>query len=394
MVFVTSSTMAGIVRQVRDYLFGPKHPIDYVDIVYGTSWGDEAKGKVTSYLARHGKYDYVCRFNGGNNAGHTVYFNGEEFKLHLVPSGVFYQTKCLIGTGCVVDIDAFFKEINDLNDRGITTHGVRISTNVHIITPAHRAESETRSVTGGYLSTGRGIAPCYRDKYARTGLTLKSLMLDKTPETQSDRNRLLPFIWDEDGSVTGHTDRLSGRVLCEGAQGFWLDIDHGNYGYNTSSHCLPQSCLGNLRIPPQLVRRIYGAGKVYETRAGHDPEFSTPELVRDADLKDLAEIGHEYGTTTGRPRKTDWLRLDHLIDVCKSTGTTDLILSKIDVIRNMGIYQCHYQGQLREFPTWETFQGFINKTLRESCPYLNRIIYSSNRETIPELRNDGNGRWR
>ena len=191
--------------------------VNYVDIVCGLAWGDEAKGKITSQLAATGDYDYVCRWAGGNNAGHTVYINGKKFKTHLVPSGVFYGVKSIIGPGCVVNLKAFLKEVDYLKRSGFNTSLIKISPKAHLVTEEHVREDrkETYVKLG---TTARGIGPCYSSKASRKGTRLSSI------------EELKEYMWDEE---------LKGNVLCEGAQGFWLDLDYGNYPYVTSSTTLP-----------------------------------------------------------------------------------------------------------------------------------------------------------
>ena len=203
------------------------------------AWGDEAKGKIVSQLSKNSNYDFVCRWAGGNNAGHTIYVDGKKYKTHLIPSGVFFGKKSIIGPDCVVNIDAFFQEIHYLEANGFDTSLIKISPKAHIITAKHiKEDKEKHKDTIG--TTGKGIGPCYRDKYARIGKRVEDFL-----------ENFRGYVWDEN---------LYGNILCEGAQGVWLDIIQGNYPYVTSSNPLPYGAC-SLGFPPQKIRNIYGALK-------------------------------------------------------------------------------------------------------------------------------------
>ena len=180
--------------------------IEYVDICVGLSWGDEGKGKIVSQLSK--QYDFVCRWSGGNNAGHTIYVNGIKYATHLIPSGVFHGVPSIIGPGCVVHKESFFKEIEYLQKNGFDTSLVKISPKTHIITDEH-IEEDIQKYNKTIGTTAKGIGICYSDKYARKGIRI----MDRKDDFKG-------YIWNE---------QLYGKILCEGAQGFWLDIDYGNY---------------------------------------------------------------------------------------------------------------------------------------------------------------------
>lgn len=329
-----------------------ENKINYVDICCGLNWGDEAKGKIVSYLAKIGNYNFVCRWAGGNNAGHTIYKDGIKYKTHLIPSGIFYDIPSIIGPDCVVNKNSFFQEINYLKENGFNTKLIFISPNAHVVTEEHIIEDKKKlfSTQG---TTAKGIAPCYKDKYARNGIRVKDISEFNT------------YLWDE---------KLYGNVLCEGAQGFWLDINHGNYPYVTSSNTLPYGAC-SLGFPPQLIRHIYGATKIYDTRSGIDPFF--PEtLLEDKELLSLVKIGEEFGTTTGRMRKTNWLNLDKLIDAVRISGTTIIIISKVDIIKKLNLYKLYYNSHLLSFNNFAEMKNFINNVLKENSNLLDKIIYS------------------
>ena len=332
--------------------------INYVDICCGLSWGDEAKGKIVSYLAKIGNYNFVCRWAGGNNAGHTIYKNKVKYKTHLIPSGIFYNIPSIIGPDCVVHKESFFQEVDYLKKKGFNTNLIFISPNAHVVTEEHIIEDKEKlHKTQG--TTAKGIAPCYSDKYKRIGKQAKDIEI------------LQSFMWNE---------KLYGNVLCEGAQGFWLDINYGNYPYVTSSNTLPYSAC-SLGFPTQVIRNIYGATKIYDTRSGIDPLF--PEsLLENEELILIAKEGKEYGTTTGRLRKVNWLTLDKLIKALNITGTTHVIISKIDIFEKLEIYKINYQNNILNFKSMEELKQFINEKLKLECELLSKIIYSDNVEYI------------
>ena len=326
--------------------------IQYVDIVADLSWGDTGKGKITSHLAKDKSYDYVCRWAGGNNAGHTVFLKGNKYKTHLIPSGVFHGIKSIIGPQCVVHPESLQKELDYLKDNGFDTSLVKVSPRAHIVTNKH-ISADKRKLAKKLGTTSKGIAPCYSDKMARTGQLAKDVL----PEE---------LIWDE---------QLSGRILCEGAQGYYLDIDHGNYPYVTSSITLPYGAC-SLGFPPQKIRRIWGIAKLYDTRSGVDPLFPD-KLLKDKELAKLGDLGGEVGVTTGRKRKCNWLNVDMMIDAARKTGTTHLVINKCDIIRKLGIFKCYSEGKLQEFSSYHKMTEFITDKVGKSDS-LTKHIYLSN----------------
>ena len=325
--------------------------IDSADVVCGLAWGDEAKGKITSYLALSRNYDFVCRWAGGNNAGHTVYVDGKKYKTHLIPSGIFYGIPSIIGPGCVVNSDALFAELKYLRDNGFDSSLVKVSPKAHIITDRH-IEYDRKNLAGRLGTTSKGIAPCYSAKAARTGIRAKDIL-----------NPML--LWDE---------VLTGNILCEGAQGIWLDLDHGNYPYVTSSTTLPYAAC-SLGFPSQKIRHIYGAAKIYDTRSGTDPEF--PEsLLLDPILSQIAEAGEEFGVTTGRPRKCKWLNLTKLIKAINMTGTTRLVISKCDILEKVGVYKLEMNGEELTFKTLKLMTDTIRESIVSQCPSVEDIRFS------------------
>ena len=331
--------------------------IEYADVVVGLAWGDEAKGKITSYLAEHGEYDMVARWSGGNNAGHTVFKNGKPYKTHLVPSGVFNGVLSVVGPACVLHEESFMKELEYLQGNGFDTSLVKVSPRCHIVQDKHIAFDKA-SLAKKLGTTSRGIAPVYADKHARTG-TLAGQVLPKN------------LLWDE---------HLHGKILCEGAQGVWLDIDHGTYPYVTSSVTLPYGAC-SLGIPPQLLRDIWGAAKIYDTRSGEDPLFPS-SLLEDPKLLSIANAGKEYGVTTGRRRKVNWLNLDKLIKSINITGTTHLVISKCDILEEVGEYALYRRGKLKEYSSMGYMKWGIDRFIRKECPLIQEIKFSYSPEEI------------
>ena len=330
------------------------------DIVVGVQAGDEAKGKVTHHLCKSGEYTHVLRFNGGCNAGHTIYHEGKKFITHHIPAGVFYGIKSVIGSGCAVNIDQFFKELGELKEGGIDTDGkIFIARNTHIITNEH-LEQDGRDTNIG--TTKRGNGPAYRDKYDRKGK-----LASQVPELEP----YLVDLYDElhnNGSV---------RVLCEGAQGFELDIDWGDYPYVTSSHCTSASALLN-GIPFNWIRDVWGVAKIYETYVGakkFEPDGSEFPLLR--------KYGEEFGATTGRPRQCNWLNLDRLIKSVKVNGVNRLVINKMDVMRQLGRWTLISDGKEVNFKTENDLKMFLRQKLSGpdiANPAL--LYFSDNKHSI------------
>ena len=325
--------------------------IENVDIVVGLAWGDEGKGKVTSSLIKDNNYSFVCRWAGGSNAGHTVYIDNIKYKTHIIPSGIFGGIPSIIGPGCVVNKTKLYKELEYLNNNNFHIDLVKVSPRAHIVSEKH-IDLDKLTYAKQLGTTSNGIAPCYADKAARTGIRAMDVLPKK-------------LLWDEE---------LSGNILCEGAQGVWLDLDWGNYPYVTSSTTLPHGAC-SLGFPVQNIKTIYGVAKIYDTRSGIDPLF--PEvLLKDPHLATLAHLGEEIGVTTGRRRKVQWLNLDMLINSINLTGTTDLIINKCDVIEKLNVYKLIYSSHIAQFDSMSSMTSFLEARITENCSLLNTIIYS------------------
>jgi len=341
--------------------------IKNVDVVADMAWGDTGKGKVTHYLGSKKTtnnkpyYNFVARWGGGSNAGHTIYHEGRKFSTHIVPSGIFHGITSVIGPGCVVNLDSFYKEVEELKSGGFDTSLIKIHPNAHIVTNQH-IEEDKAHLASKLGTTSSGIAPAYRDKYARIGLLAKDSDLDKS--------YLL-------------TDKLYGNILCEGAQGFWLDINYGNYPYVTSSECLPYAAC-SLGFSPKAIRNIYGVAKIYDTRSGEDPDFPA-SLLRNPELLAIADAGKEYGVTTGRRRKVNWLNLDKLIEACTISGVTHLIINKCDILKETGKYKLYYGSNLKEFSNITEMIRFIDSVFQVGCGNVQQVSFSFSPDLVEEM---------
>jgi adenylosuccinate synthase len=327
----------------------------------GAQWGDEGKGKITDLLAE--RADVVIRFQGGNNAGHTIVRGTEVFKFHLIPSGILHPgTLCAIGNGVVVNPKVLTEEIDLLKRRGVDTAGLRISANAHLIMPYHLKLDHAGETRLGELQIGttrRGIGPCYADKAARLGIRVQDLLDEKIlrqkiyaalePKRQSLRpfakdpdldlhtmteeyrtlgHRLEPYIADTSRIVWDALDQ-DALVVYEGAQGTMLDIDHGTYPFVTSSNPIAGAACVGAGVGPRDVNDVWGVAKAYVTRVGAGP---FPTELDDAIGEHMREAGGEFGTTTGRARRCGWLDLVGLRYAARLNGLTGLVVTKLDVL--------------------------------------------------------------
>jgi adenylosuccinate synthase len=330
-------------------------------VVVGAQWGDEGKGKVTDLLAE--RADVVIRYQGGNNAGHTIVRDGEVYKFHLIPSGILYPGKlCLIGNGVVVDPKVITEEIAGLHARGIDTSGLKISANAHVIMPYHRLLDDEGEMKLGKLQIGttrRGIGPCYADKSARLGIRMQDLLDEKilrqkifaalepkrltlrpyekdpaldlhamTEEYRTLGHRLEQYIADTAKIVWDALDR-DRLVIFEGAQGTLLDIDHGTYPFVTSSNPVAGAACVGAGVGPRDIDEVWGVMKAYSTRVGAGP---FPSELEDELGDRIREAGGEFGTTTGRPRRCGWLDLVALRYAIRLNGLTGLAITKLDAL--------------------------------------------------------------
>ena len=316
-----------------------------VDVVIGMQYGDEGKGKIANQMAQNGDYDYVVRFNGGGNAGHTIYLNGEKIVTHLVPCGVLHGVPSVIGNGCVINTQKLFEELEYLEGLGFDTSILKIAENAHIITKDH-IDEDSKDTKIGTTRTGNG--PCYRDKVGRTGIRAKDV-----PELQ-------PYLVDMYSLIHSSPKKF----LAEGAQGYWLDIDFGDYPYVTSSNTGVGAVLNN-GFSYQQIWNVVGVIKSYSTYVGAK-EY---QQIQDDRFEQLREIGQEYGATTGRPRQINWLNLDEVITACQMNGVTKLIINKMDVLRQVDCAWNYYKDNLlTSCANEDTFVNNIRKEIGNVLP--------------------------
>ena len=333
-------------------------------VVVGTQWGDEGKGKITDFLSEQA--EYVARYQGGDNAGHTIQFGGETYKLHLIPSGIFSPEKlCIIGNGVVVNPKSLVTELAYLHERNIATDNLRISDRAHVILPYHIELDRLQEEAKGDNKIGttiKGIGPAYMDKAARVGIRIADLLDREVFEERlrinlEDKNRQFTKLYDAnpmnfeeifeeyyeygqqikqyvcDTSVLLNDALDNGkRVLFEGAQGVMLDIDQGTYPFVTSSNPLAGGVTIGSGVGPSKVTKVVGVCKAYTSRVGDGP-FPT-ELFDEIGSR-IREVGREYGTTTGRPRRVGWFDSVVMRHSKRVSGITNLCLNSIDVLTGL-----------------------------------------------------------
>ena len=355
-------------------------------IVLGAQWGDEGKAKIVDYLTIDA--DVVARFQGGANAGHTVKVEDEVFIFHAIPAGILHADKqCVIGNGVVLDPAALFSEVEELTERGYSIEGrLFVSANAHLVMPYHKALEKAGEESQGsdrIGTTGRGIGPAYRDKVERThGLRVVDLLdadplQEKLKGTIKAKNQILTRIYGQEplgeaeiiSTYLGYADRLrpyvtdtsvllnraldDGKtVLFEGAQGTLLDIDHGTYPFVTSSNTTAGAACTGTGVGPTRIDEVIGVTKAYTTRVGNGP-FPTELLGHEGDR--IRELGHEYGATTGRPRRCGWFDASVVRMAARVNGLTSLALTRLDVLDSLESlkvctgYSCG-EDILEEFP--------------------------------------------
>ena len=403
-------------------------------VISGAQWGDEGKGKIVDYLAA--KADTVVRFQGGSNAGHTVSVAGEEFKLRLLPSGILYKgTTCVIGNGVVLDPQCLLEEIDNMKKRGIDTSNIKISNRAHVVMPWHKIFDELNEKTRGSNKIGttkRGIGPCYIDKADRIGIRVcdliddeifaekvknvvagKNLILEKVfnhPPLDSNEiireysayaEKIRPFVCDTIALLNSQVD--SGKkILFEGAQATMLDIDYGTYPFVTSSHPISGGVGIGAGISPKKIDKVVGVVKAYCTRVGEGP-FPTEQLNKIGEK--LREAGHEFGTVTGRPRRTGWLDACIVKYAGQLSGTDFMAVTRLDILDNFDeIKMCtayRLNGEIineipaslkilaQVEPVYETFAGWksdISKIRRYEDLPLNARKYLERMSEITGIK--------
>lgn len=374
------------------------------NIVVGTQWGDEGKGKIIDILAS--KAEVVVRSQGGNNAGHTVVNNGQVYKLHLIPSGILYpNTLCLIGAGVVLDPKDFTGELKALEERGISTANLKVDPRAHVVMPWHielDGLSETFRGNMDIGTTKRGIGPTYMDKYERSGIRVYDLIhpevfaekvksagklknkiitevfggkafdLDKVISEYTEYGKIIAKYVDDVSVLTYEANKKNQTILFEGAQATLLDIDFGTYPYVTSSHPLSAGvCVGS-GVGPKVISNIIGVAKAYTTRVGKGP---FPTELNDKIGNTIRKKGGEFGTTTGRPRRTGWFDAVIVRHSVRVNGLDSLAVNKLDTLSGLdtlkvcvaykkpdGTVTNYFPPTLEELegcePVYEEFEGF------------------------------------
>ena len=360
-----------------------------ITLILGLQWGDEGKGKIVDALAE--KAGAVCRFQGGHNAGHTLKVDGVQKVLHLVPSGILHpNVHCVLGNGIVLSLSALAKEIKELQESNINFKDrFYVSEDCSLILPTHIAIDKVRDQSEGIGTTGRGIGPAYEDKIARRALRFGDLKnLDelkvKLTKLVNYHNQILEHLYNAEPvefenvleELTGNIDlynqyhcktqdllkvwvKEGKNILFEGAQGSMLDIDHGTYPYVTSSSTTAGGLSTGLGVGPRYLDTILGITKAYTTRVGEGP-FAT-ELF-DSNAEQLAKVGHEFGATTGRPRRCGWLDLKALEIVVFINSVTNLCLTKLDVLDSFDEIKVCVDYDENEQPIYKTFSGWKQDT--------------------------------
>jgi len=356
-------------------------------LILGLQWGDEGKGKIVDALCKEGSL--VCRFQGGHNAGHTIKVDGSQKVLHLIPSGIMHSSSsCIIGNGVVISLPALKEEIEMLSNSGISfKNRLYISNDCPLILPTHIAIDQVRDKHEGIGTTGRGIGPAYEDKVGRRSLKFGDLAdlelhRSKISELVKYHNQLLTKIYDstpidinlvmeeltsfrklqtnfgcDTYKILHKSIEEKKEIIFEGAQGSMLDIDHGTYPYVTSSSTTAGGVSSGLGVGPKQINKILGITKAYTTRVGEGP---FPTELFDEDGATLAKIGHEFGATTGRPRRCGWLDLHALKKIIFINSVTELCITKLDVMDSFkSIKACidYEDGN----PIYETFQGWLEE---------------------------------
>ena len=372
-------------------------------VVVGTQWGDEGKGKITDFLSSNA--EVIARYQGGDNAGHTIVIDGTKYKLHLIPSGIFFPEKIsVIGNGVIVNPKSLVEEIAYLHENGVTTDNLRISDRAHVILPYHIKLDQLQEDAKGENKIGttiKGIGPAYMDKAARVGIRIadlldKEIFAERLKANLDDKNRQFVKLYDSepinfddvfeeyyeygqqikkyvtDTSVILNDALDSGkRVLFEGAQGVMLDIDQGTYPFVTSSNPVAGGVTIGSGVGPAKIDKVVGVCKAYTSRVGDGP-FPTELFDETGDR--IREIGHEYGTTTGRPRRVGWFDTVVMRHARRVSGITNLSLNSIDVLSGLpevkicvaydldGQRIDHYPASLKELqrckPIYETMPGW------------------------------------
>lgn len=340
------------------------------DVVVGLQFGDEGKGKIVDDLIKQsGRYNLCMRFNGGPNAGHTVYVNGKKMDTHQVPSGALTGMRSIINANCMIDPVKLMQELikikSDLPELDVFDL-VMVDRNASIITAEHIAEDKVKDTIG---STHCGMTPAYRSKYSGTALKVKDVILD---QELLDKYPVFKHVRVIDTFEYLNKMETTPLILFEGAQGFELDINSDNYPFVTKTHCTTAFAF-TCGVSPKALNEVWGAAKIYVTYVGNK-KF----MPDDDDLKKLQILGKEFGVTTGRPRQCNWLDLDLLIKSCVVNGVDKLVINKCDILQDLGVFKLYEGNNLRTFNTWENMRTYVHQALSGICD----VIFSYSPEKI------------
>lgn len=331
-----------------------------IDFIIDLSYGDCGKGKISKILNDKYNYSSVIKFNGSGNAGHAVWINDKKYTAHYLTSGIYNKgSKIIIGPGCVLNIDDFLNEYKLFDKDFNLKNRVFIHPYTHIITKNHVDIDKLENKIG---TTNKGNGPCYSDKYKRTGTRAESI------------KELSNFILPDKFVKNIFNISENKNILMEGSQGWWLDIDHGNYPYVTSSHIHPGYAFATFGIPLNTVGDIYGVCKIYDTYVGNS---NTIVYSTENDEFKIREKGNEYGETTGRPRKIGYLNLNKLIDAINQVGVNKIFINKIDVLDDLKIFKLMHNNEILNFPNIESMKNFIIDKINLN---KNNIIFSGKKD--------------
>jgi adenylosuccinate synthase len=388
-----------------------------VDVILGLQWGDEGKGKIVDYFAKNYNYDVIARFQGGPNAGHTLYVDGKKIVLHQIPSGIFHEDKVnLIGNGVVLDATTLKRECDNVAAFGVNyKKNLFISERTHLILPTHRALDKASELSKGNEKIGstlKGIGPAYMDKTGRNGLRVGNL-LDKSFTTdyiklRMKHQRLLDNFnfqedinsWEEEffesmeflrefkivnGEYFINEKIQKGqRVLAEGAQGSMLDVDFGTFPYVTSSNTISAGVCTGLGIAPQKIKEVFGISKAYCTRVGSGP---FPTELLDETGEQLRKTGNEFGSTTGRPRRCGWIDLVALQFACMINGVTQIIMTKADILDGLAeLKVCNayrINGEEQSFVPFQMAKGGLEPVYKSFAGWQKDITAITDFKDLP-----------
>ena len=327
-----------------------------IDVLVDVQRGDCGKGKISKSLNEKNGYGIIAKYNGGGNAGHAVWIGDKKYTAHYLTSGMYDpKTQIVIGCGCVLNPKEFLNEYNQFNEEFKLDGRVFIHPYTHIITDEHIAEDQKDKVIG---TTGKGIGPTYMSKYARTGIRAEQV------------EELKPFLLKNSINTE--------KILMEGSQGWWLDIDHGSYPYVTSSHIHPGFAFTTFGLPLRYLNKVYGVAKIYETYVGKAKDLV---ICSQEDANIIREAGKEYGETTGRPREIGYLNLNDLAIACNQCGVDTLYINKCDILEQVNIFKVIENGNIQTFGNIKDMIDYVENYMSINSN-IDKIIFSGTRDGL------------